>query len=454
MTDPYPDQVPATSAAAHRVNPSAAFGEDSVAAASPATTTIRTPVPASYIWFLLLANFGVFMAVVAPVGVSLALRVQEIAPDNVEVLGFVVGAGAAVAAISQPLVGMWSDRTRSHLGRRRPFSIGGALLGFLALAFIAGAPSIPLLVVGWMLGQLGWTTVTLSLLLSQADRLPEEQRGKVAGLNGVCSMIASVVGVTVASAFIGSNYLVFLVPGTVGLAFSLLWAMLIPESSTQDADFGPRPKVGKIFANMVFKPAQYPDFAWNWLGRLLFNFGVTFATTFTTLFFASRLTTSGQVADLGPLVPIISIAGVIATAGGAFGGGFLSDKLKRRRIFVLLAGIAFTVGALIMCFGGSNLGVLITGSVIMQLGLGVFSAVDQAIVLDVLPGGDTEAGRFMGIIGYSTAIAQALAPIIAVPLLLIGVTGTDKNYGLLLVIAAGCALIGGLIILTKVRGTK
>ena len=45
----------------------------------------------------------------------------------------------------------------------------------------------------------------------------------------------------------------------------------------------------------MFNPRRYPDFAWNWLARLLFMTGVTFATTFTSLFFASRLSASGQV---------------------------------------------------------------------------------------------------------------------------------------------------------------
>ena len=183
-------------------------------------------------------------------------------------------------------------------------------------------------------------------------------------------------------------------------------------------------------------------------------FGVTFATTFTTLFFASRLSEGGQVADIGTLIVILSLFGVLATAGGAILGGFLSDKLKRRRIFVLLAGLSFTAGAIVMAFGGSNAVVLVVGSIVTSIGLGVFSAVDQAIVLDVLPERDTEAGRFMGINGYSTTLAQAIAPIAAAPLLLLGMTGADKNYGLLFLIAAACTLVGGTLVMVFVRGSK
>ena len=107
-----------------------------------------------------------------------------------------------------------------------------------------------------------------------------------------------------------------------------------------------------------------------------------------------------------------------------------------------------------MAFGGSDAAVLITGSVLTSIGLGVFSAVDQAIVLDILPERDTSAGRFIGINQYATSLAQAIAPVIAAPLLLVGVSGADRNYGFLFLIAAACTLFGGVIITWKVRGTR
>jgi MFS family permease len=418
---------------------------------STETGTIRTKVRAGYIWLLILAVMGSFVAMVAPIGISLALKVQQIAPNNTEVLGYVVGIAALVSTLVGPLVGMWSDRTRNRFGRRRPFALGGAILGIAALAFIAWAPTIPLLMIGWTFGYMGWGTVMNSLAFSQADRLPEEQRGKVAGLTGFVQMIASVLGTAIASAFIGNNYLVFLVPGFVGLLFAFLWFLFVKEADSRDLVITDRLTVGKALSKLVFNPAVHPDFAWNWLGRLLFMFGVTFATTFTTLFFASRLAPGGQVAKIGGLIVVLSLGGVLATAGGALLGGFLSDKIKRRRIFVLLAGLGFTAGAIVMAFGGSNEGVLIAGSLVTSLGLGVFSAVDQAIVLDVLPERDTDAGRFIGINGYSTSLAQGIAPLIAAPLLLIGVTGADKNYGLLFLIAAACTLVGGTLVMLFVR---
>jgi MFS family permease len=142
------------------------------------------------------------------------------------------------------------------------------------------------------------------------------------------------------------------------------------------------------------------------------------------------------------------------TGVGALLGGFLSDKVGRRKIFVLASGITYTIGAVTLAFGGSNFAILLAGSALTGLALGVFSAVDQALVLNVLPEKDTEAGRFLGINGYSTSLAQAVAPLVAAPLILIGVSGDEKNYGLLFLVAAVLTILAGIIVQWKVRSVR
>src|SRR3712207_2899627 len=163
-----------------------------------------------YIWLMVLAQFGVFVAFITPLAISLSIRLSQLAPGREEYLGYITGAGAGVVVLTAPFLGVLSDRTRTRLGRRRPFMIVGTLLGVVSLVVMATAPSVLVLGAGWVLAQLSWGQALGNLQISQADRLPEHQRGKVAGLLGFGTQVAPVLGVTLAGAFATDNLLLFL----------------------------------------------------------------------------------------------------------------------------------------------------------------------------------------------------------------------------------------------------
>lgn len=402
-------------------------------------------VSARYIWFMVLAQFGVFMAFITPIAISLAIRVGELAPAHEEYLGYITGAGALVVMFTSPLFGTLSDRTRSKLGRRRPWMIGGMVLGVISLVVMALAPDVLVLGAGWILAQLGWGQVLANLQISTADRLPEAQRGKVAGLTGFATQVAPVFGVIIASGFTGSNLLLFLVPGLVGVVLVSLFVTLVHEDDSRGRAFIEPLTVGSLFSKYLYNPRQFPDFSWNWLARFLFYCGLTFNTTFTAFFFASRL--GVEVAEVAGVIAALGGAGVLATTVGAIGGGFLSDRFRRRRMFVLIGAIIFTIGALTMALA-PGLPLLVVGSLLVSTGIGTFAAVDQALLLDVLPEKETDAGRFMGITGFAISIPQAFAPLIAPVFLAIGVVGdAPKNYTLLYIVAAAFTLAGGLVVM-------
>ncbi|WP_335991210.1 MFS transporter [Glycomyces sp. MUSA5-2] len=407
-----------------------------------AAETVDLPkVNARYIWLMVLAQFGVFVAFITPIAISLAIRVQSLAPGHDEYLGYITGVGAFVVMFTAPLMGVLSDRTRTRLGRRRPFMIGGLVLGVVSLVVMATAPSILVLGLGWILAQLGWGQVLGNLQNSTADRLPESQRGKVAGLTGFATQIAPVLGVVVASPFAADPLLLFLIPGSIGVVLTLLFVTLVHEDDSRSMPVEDRLTFHSLFGKYLFNPKQYPDYSLNWLARFLFYFGITLNTTFTAYFFASRL--GMTVEAVAGIIAVLGIAGVVATTIGALGGGFLSDRLRRRRVFVFAGAALMAVGMVIAAFS-ATLPVLVAGSFVTSVGLGMFASVDQALLLDVLPERSTQAGRFMGITGFATSIPQAAAPFIGSALLVVGVSGDEKNYTLLFLIAAVLVLVGGL----------
>jgi MFS family permease len=421
---------------------------DPTLAESGASDSPTESVSHTYIWLLVAAQFGVFVAFITPIAISLAIRVGQLAPGHEEYLGYVTGSGALVPLLTGPLLGVLSDRTRTRLGRRRPWMIAGTVVGMVSLLVMALATTVWVLGLGWVLAQLGWGTALGNLGNSTADRLPEHQRGKVAGLAGFAQQIGPVLGVALAGGLAGNNVLLFVVPGIVGALLVALFVIFVTERDSRALDLG-EPLSGKsLAAKYVFDPRRFPDFSWNWLGRFLFYVGLTFNTTFTAFFFAARLHTT--VEKVAGLIAVVGGLGLLATAAGAIGGGFLSDRLHRRRPFVLAAGAVFGLGAILMALAPTT-PLLFTGSLICSLGIGAFAAVDQALLLDVLPERQTDAGRFMGITGFATSIPQAAGPFIAPLFLAVG--GGAKNYTLLYTVAAVCTVLGGLVVL-RIRSVK
>lgn len=405
----------------------------------------------SYIWLLVLAQFGIFVAFITPIAISLAVRVSALAPGHDEYLGYITGAGSVAVMIITPIVGILSDRTRSRLGRRRPWILAGMLVGVVSLFVMGLAPNVLLLGLGWILAQVGWGQALANLTTSMADTLPEHQRGKVAGLVGFATQVAPVAGVVIAGSLVGDPLLLFLVPGIVGVVFVTLFLLFSREQDSSQMIVTGVLTIGTTFRKYLYNPAQYPDFSLVWMGRFCFYFGLTLNTTFTAFFFAARLNIS--VEEIAGVLATLSLVGIAATTIGAIGGGFLSDKLRRRRLFVMLASVIFAAGVIMEALA-SDITMLFVGSLIASVGIGAFSAVDQALLLDVLPERDTDAGRFMGIAGFATAIPQSIAPFLAPLVLAIGAGAAgEKNYTLLYFVAGAITVIGGLLVM-RVRQVR
>lgn len=408
------------------------------------------PMSKGYIFWLMLASFGASIAMMVPLSYGIAVRITELAPGHEEVLGYITGVAQVVYLVISPLVGLWSDRTRSRFGRRAPFLLLGAGIGLLGLIIMGLAPSLLIVGAGWVFGMAGWSIAGAALQTLQADKLPEQQRGKVSALTSLMTQIAPVLGIGVAYAVSSNTLLVFLVPGLIGAVLIVLFPLVKPEGSSRGIAPSAHVTAKSVFLSYGFNVRKYPDFAWNWLGRFIFFIGLYFNTTFGTFFYAQRL--DMPVREVAGVVATVGMVGVVAAMVGALVGGFLSDKLQRRRLFVMISGVLFVTGALLEATAWS-LPQIVAGAVIMQLAIAIFGTVDQAIVYAILPN-RSEAGRYMAVLQFAQKIPSAVAPIIAGVVITIGAVGGEKNYTLLYLVGAVCALIGGLVILLKVKSIR
>ena len=84
---------------------------------------------------LAVANLGIMLAFFTPILNLLPRLSEEIAGASGKeaALAVVTGVGVIGSVIGNPLAGALSDRTTSRFGRRRPWILGGSLLGLVGL---------------------------------------------------------------------------------------------------------------------------------------------------------------------------------------------------------------------------------------------------------------------------------------------------------------------------------
>jgi MFS family permease len=389
-----------------------------------------------------LASYGTWLALLTPVVVTLALRVQQVDPVNKErSLGLILGVGAFLATVANPLIGRLSDRTMSRFGRRRPWMIGGALGGFVGLTIIATVPTVPAIMVGWALAQLAFNALLAALTATIPDQFPVERRGRVSGLFGLTLQGAIMTGAFVAQAFVGRPVLQFLVPAVLAILAIGLFSVGLPDRrlTHRPTPFSVREFLGSFWVN----PKAHPNFAWAWMTRFLALFGTAIPQAYLVFFLPARLGTSPeQVA--GQAAALITISSVCTLAMAGL-GGWISDRTGRRKPFVVGAAVLIGIGLFLLATA-PTFAALAVAEIVFGLGNGLFLAVDLALITQVLPDPET-VGKDLGVINIANALPQSLAPAIAPVILLMG------GYTLLFAVAA-VSLLMAAVLVTRIRGVR
>jgi Na+/melibiose symporter-like transporter len=135
--------------------------------------------------------------------------------------------------------------------------------------------------------------------------------------------------------------------------------------------------------------SEQTSFIWWVVNRLLFLAGVGSIQGFALYYLRDVLLLPDAERWTGVLLAFVAVF-LIASA---LGGGYLSDRLGRRRL-VALSGLVAAAGTLVLLLAGDITLVIVAGSII-GLGAGTFMATNWALGTDLVP--PHEAGRYLGI---------------------------------------------------------
>ena len=399
------------------------------------STAAQPPVSGRFVVLYALAYIGTILLFLAPLLVSLSLKINALvgldrAPTS---LSLVAGTGAFLAMFANPFFGKMSDRTTSRLGMRRPWMVTGLLGGSVGILVVALAPSVPVVLVGWCIAQVFFNALLAALIAVLPDQVPVTQRGRVAGVLGICLPIASVSGTFVVQLFTGNTLAMFLAPCAIGGILILLFVVALRDRRLAVAD-RPAWSLREFTSAFYLNPRKHPDFAWAFASRFLLVLAYAFLTTYQVYYLLEKL---GSAADDVPrqlFLATLAMSSVVVVA--SLVGGWLSDRTRRRKIFVASASVVFGLALFVIALATSFNG-FVVGMAIGGLGFGLYTAVDLALVADVLPDPNS-AAKDLGVMNIAGALPSSLAPAIAPAILAM----SHGSYSVLYAVAGACAVLG------------
>ncbi|MGA6227654.1 MFS transporter [Streptomyces umbrinus] len=330
-----------------------------------------------------------------------------------------------------PVAGRISDRTRTRLGRRRPWILTGTLLTALALVIMPNTTEVWQVVLLWC----GVAVVTNLQGAAHnaviADQVDEGRTGGVSGLVGLATALGPLLGVVLANAAPGGRADQWAAIALVAVLAGILAFLLLRETPTN----APKPPLNLRTMALTFwlDPRKHPAFGWAWLVRLLI--GCAYASVaFSAFYLMERFDISKEeLTGVTLRLVVLSIACVIVSTVVA---GYLSDLVRRQKPFVVFAGVTAAVSLTMMAWT-SDMSVVYVAVAGMGLSTGTFLSVDFALSVRVLPDKD-DAAKDLAIFNVASKLPESLVPFMGPALLALG------GYTALFLFLGAAGLLGAL----------
>ncbi|HKW78734.1 MAG TPA: MFS transporter [Candidatus Limnocylindria bacterium] len=346
---------------------------------------------------------GIFGANVVYAFLNLAagLYLERYPEVPVWAVGLLSQERSLAGAVVQPIVGAWSDRTRTRIGRRKPFFIGGVTLTAASLLFLAGFPPlIPMLIV------LSVNAFFLNVAVDpyyalMADLVPLEQRGRVGALLAVFNMAGQIVA-TLAGLFLWdrSPELVFVIVAVVLVISFAVTTIFVKEPPPPPVTREPlRLDIGG-YVSGLFAQRELVKYV---LAAALFWLGTGGVLPYLTRFGVHVLGLSeGEAFQL--FLPALG-----GTIVGAVPAGYLADRRGKKPVLaagVLAFGLIALVGSQVQDTPQALLAMGVIG-----LANGFWTALAIPLLIDLVP--PERAAEMTGLGSAVWSLAQPIGAVVA-----------------------------------------
>ncbi|MWV48892.1 MFS transporter [Rathayibacter sp. VKM Ac-2803] len=381
---------------------------------------------------------------VGSVGVVMPALVAEVAPEERVGLVATMGlAGAFLSLLSNIVFGALSDLTRSPIGARAPWILLGSVGTSIGLWGLHSATTTTTLVVWWCVYMLFLNAIIAPMVAVISDRVPSKYRGTVSSIYGVGMVLGASIGQIVGAGFVSDPTVGIQVFAVVSLVSGVFFVVVAPEKSNR-AEARAKLSGRRLLHSFALPRRGSRDFYLALFGKFALIAGMYAITNYQLYILIDHIGL-----DQGGAAGIIAImAGIQLVTALVFGlgSGPLSDRLGRRKPFIIVAALLVGVGILVPFLAPFAWGMIVF-SVLAGIGNGVFTSVDQALNIEVLPDPKT-AAKDLGLLNMANSGGQMLGPVVTS--LVVATTG---GYQLAFV-AAFVLLVISAILIVPIRSVR
>ena len=396
---------------------------------------------------------------VPPLGEGIA-RVPDVSLLGFDVdarvfAGFLIGAGRLIDAFTDPLIGWWSDRTRSRWGRRIPFILFSTPFYALFAAMIWILPNE-----GASLWNALYFVIVLELFFTAATMssgalealVPEVTRGasdrmNLVGLIYVLAILGALIGLG------GGGPLIDMLGfQTVGIILAVIGVVFRYLSLAAVWKYAPRDTApARVnFLRGMKETLSNPQFVYYLPTFVMFTTGVGVMMGWVP-FFTSQLLMAEDEGALSGVIFVVVIGGAVIS--GLTSWGLISWRgISKRRVYgvcLVASGVAFPLLALVGLF--SEGGLVLQGLIlafIAGLPMAAVFMLPKGLTADIadydaMITGERREAMFYATQNFFEKVTFALPPVILSNILLLGDT-TENPLGIRLapVVAGILALLG------------
>ncbi len=343
-------------------------------------------------------------------------QIDEVIPkaDQGTAIGWAVSLGGLFAMTVPPIVGALSDRISTPFGRRRPIMIGATLLALPGLLVLATAHSYVQIMIGYAIVQFFFNAAGAAFAGIIPDVVPAQDFGRASGFLATMVQLGSGAGLAANTIFVSAH-----LDRWIYLAFAVVMVVtLIPTSLAAHGEGSEPlpPRQSRPLGAAIhefFRPMLGGDFAWVIFTRFFVSAGITAVAYYLFNFFRDVV----GVADPSQFTSLWFLVVLGAAIPFGLAGGYLSDRTKRRKIFVFASGAFQAFVALVfIVFFPKAIPLVFALGVAYGIGYGLYYAVDWALACDTLPDRTTRA-KDMGLFHIALTLPQTVVPFLAGPAL-------------------------------------